>query len=75
MQLGFDSPLAPTEVSARMLQCMSILATVLSSDDKQTRIMHLLKLMKSNWLRRGLTGKDRRGFVGLKPEIAIDNRI
>lgn len=55
-----------TETVGRMLQCVSVLASVQTSDDAQERIEVLSKALKHNWLGRGRTGRDRRGFVGAK---------
>ncbi|KAL4975246.1 HbrB-like-domain-containing protein [Aspergillus desertorum] len=55
-----------TETVGRMLQCMSVLASVQTNDSAQERIEMLSKDLKHNWLGRGRTGRDRRGFVGTK---------
>ncbi|KAL3437063.1 HbrB-like-domain-containing protein [Aspergillus tetrazonus] len=55
-----------TETVGRMLQCMSVLASVQTNDAAQERIETLSKDLKHNWLGRGRTGRDRRGFVGTK---------
>ena len=55
-----------TETVGRMLQCVSVLASVQTSDDPQEKIEVLNKALKHNWLGRGRTGRDRRGFVGAK---------
>ena len=55
-----------TETVGRMLQCVSVLASVQSGDDAQTKMEDLAKLLKLNWLGRGRTGRNRRGFVGGK---------
>lgn len=49
-----------------MLQCISVLASVQTGDAAQERIEILSKSLKHNWLGRGRTGRDRRGFVGAK---------
>lgn len=49
-----------------MLQCVSVLASVQTDDEPQERIEVLSKALKHNWLGRGRTGRDRRGFVGAK---------
>lgn len=49
-----------------MLQCVSVLASVQTGDEPQERIEVLSKALKHNWLGRGRTGRDRRGFVGAK---------
>lgn len=53
-----------TETVGRMLQCVSVLGSVQSGDDAQTKMEDLAKLLKLNWLGRGRTGRNRRGFVG-----------
>ena len=58
-----------TEMVGRMLQCMSVLASVgvegASSDESNNRMVEELnKLLKLNWLGRGRTGRNRRGIVG-----------
>ncbi|KAJ5864153.1 uncharacterized protein N7529_006069 [Penicillium soppii] len=55
-----------TETVGRMLQCVSVLASIQSDDPAQERIEVLSKALKHNWLGRGRTGRDRRGFVGAK---------
>ncbi|EGE78009.1 HbrB protein [Blastomyces dermatitidis ATCC 18188] len=55
-----------TETVGRMLQCISVLASVQTEDDAQKKIETLSKALKHNWLGRGRTGRDRRGFVGTK---------
>ncbi|KAI9804728.1 MAG: hypothetical protein M1825_001096 [Sarcosagium campestre] len=55
-----------TETVARMLQCVSVLASLQSADDAQAKMEDLAKTLKHNWLGRGRTGRNRRGFVGTK---------
>ncbi|MCJ1350241.1 MAG: hypothetical protein MMC33_000222 [Icmadophila ericetorum] len=55
-----------TETVARMLQCLSVLASVQSGDDSQRKMEALAKELKLNWLGRGRTGRNRRGFVGTR---------
>lgn len=55
-----------TETVGRMLQCVSVLASVQTNDAPQERIETLSKDLKHNWLGRARTGRDRRGFVGAK---------
>ncbi|WQF81284.1 Putative TORC2 component Bit61/PRR5 [Colletotrichum destructivum] len=58
-----------TEMVGRMLQCMSILASIGGvagdgSDEGNRRMEELCRLLKLNWLGRGRTGRNRRGIVG-----------
>lgn len=61
-----DSSHVITETVGRMLQCLSVLSSIQSGDEAQERIETLNKALKHNWLGRGRTGRDRRGFVGTK---------
>ncbi|KAI9869506.1 MAG: hypothetical protein M1813_000295 [Trichoglossum hirsutum] len=55
-----------TETVGRMLQCVSVLASVQTGDDAQIKMERLSKTLKHNWLGRGRTGRNRRGFVGTR---------
>jgi hypothetical protein len=67
-----------TETVGRMLQCVSVLASVgivpgaggagfgFTDEEKQKRMEELCQALKLNWLGRGRTGRNRRGFVGAK---------
>ncbi|KAL7276160.1 hypothetical protein RUND412_000853 [Rhizina undulata] len=55
-----------TESVGKMLQCISVLSSVLTGDEAQMKIDALAKTLKHNWLSRGRTGRNRRGFVGTK---------
>ena len=55
-----------TETVGRMLQCVSVLASMQSGDDAQRKMENLAKELKLNWLGRGRTGRNRRGFVGTR---------
>ena len=55
-----------TETVGRMLQCMSVLSSLRSGDDSQAKMESLTKALKLNWLGRGRTGRNRRGFVGAR---------
>ncbi|KAJ5474911.1 hypothetical protein N7475_004477 [Penicillium sp. IBT 31633x] len=61
-----DSSHVITETVGRMLQCVSVLTSVQTDDSAQERVEVLSKALKHNWLGRGRTGRDRRGFVGAK---------
>lgn len=61
-----DSSHVITETVGRMLQCVSVLASVQTDDAAQEKVEVLSKALKHNWLGRGRTGRDRRGFVGAK---------
>lgn len=59
------------ELAGRMLQCMSVLASVGSSEGEgggemggDEKMEELCRLLKLNWLGRGRTGRNRRGIVG-----------
>jgi hypothetical protein len=43
-----------------------VLASVQSGDEAQGKIEELAKELKLNWLGRGRTGRNRRGFVGTR---------
>ena len=60
-----------TETVGRMLQCVSVLASVQSGDDSQRKMEDLAKELKLNWLGRGRTGRNRRGFVGSRVNPTI----
>ena len=66
------SPLPPTdptkitETVARMLQCLYVLASCQTGDVGQGVVERLTGALKYNWLGRGRTGRDRRGWVGMK---------
>jgi hypothetical protein len=64
--LQADTSQVITETVGRMLQCVSVLASVQTGDEAQERIETLSKALKHNWLGRGRAGRDRRGFVGAK---------
>jgi hypothetical protein len=63
-----------TETVGRMLQCISVLASVHTGGRSQEKIELLGKALKHNWLGRGRTGRDRRGFVGAKIRPAMVTR-
>jgi len=65
-QVIHDTGARLTEMVGRMLQCVSVLASVQSGDEKQEMMERLTKTLKWNWLGRGRTGRQRRGFVGTK---------
>ncbi|KAI5799893.1 HbrB-like-domain-containing protein [Geopyxis carbonaria] len=55
-----------TEVVGKMLQCVAVLASVLTGDECQRRVEELGRMLKHNWLSRGRTGRNRMGFVGTR---------
>jgi hypothetical protein len=65
-QQVLDTGARVTDMVGRMLQCVSVLASVHSGDEAQGRMESLTKTLKWNWLGRGRTGRQRRGFVGTK---------
>ncbi|KAL2014465.1 hypothetical protein VTN00DRAFT_1990 [Thermoascus crustaceus] len=69
-----DSSHVITETVGRMLQCVSVLASVQSGDEAQEQIETLSKALKHNWLGRGRIGRDRRGFVGAKVRPVVAPR-
>jgi hypothetical protein len=66
------SPLPPadptkiTDTVARMLQCLYVLASCQTGDVGQGVVERLTGALKYNWLGRGRTGRNRRGWVGMK---------
>ncbi len=65
-----DSSKQLTELVGRMLQCMSVLASVgvggAGDEESQKKMEELTKGLKLNWLGRGRMGRDRRGLVGAR---------
>jgi hypothetical protein len=59
-------PAKVTETVARMLQCLYVLASCQTGDVAQSHVERLTGALKYNWLGRGRTGRDRRGWVGMK---------
>lgn len=57
---------AITETVGRMLQCMSVLSSLRSEDEAQRKCESLTTALKVNWLGRGRTGRNRKGFVGAR---------
>jgi hypothetical protein len=53
-----------TETVGRMLQCLCVLCSVQSGDAAQEKLEELSRQLKLNWLGRGRTGRNRKGFVG-----------
>lgn len=66
-----------TETVARMLQCLSVLCSVQSGDDAQGKVEELSRQLKLNWLGRGRTGRNRKGFVGsrVRPMVSVGSTI
>jgi hypothetical protein len=63
---AFTDPAVVTETVARMLQCLYVLASCQTGDVGQGVVERLTGALKYNWLGRGRTGRDRRGFVGMR---------
>ncbi|RMZ83232.1 hypothetical protein DV738_g1230, partial [Chaetothyriales sp. CBS 135597] len=55
-----------TETVGRMLQCLSVLCSVQTGDDSQAKMEELNRQLKLNWLGRGRTGRNRKGFIGTR---------
>ena len=66
-----------TETVGRMLQCLSVLCSIQSGDDAQAKMEELNKQLKLNWLGRGRTGRNRKGFVGsrVRPVGSVGSTI
>jgi hypothetical protein len=66
-----------TETVGRMLQCLSVLCSIQSGDDAQAKMEELNKQLKLNWLGRGRTGRNRKGFVGsrVRPMASMGSTI
>ncbi|KAI0394614.1 HbrB-like-domain-containing protein [Xylariaceae sp. FL0594] len=68
-----------TEMVGRLLQCMSVLASVgmagdNGADEPTKMVSELGRLLKLNWLGRGRTGRNRRGIVGGRVKRPDHNR-
>ncbi|KAG0646185.1 Target of rapamycin complex 2 subunit bit61 [Hyphodiscus hymeniophilus] len=65
-----DSSNKVTETVGRMLQCMSVLASVGvgggGDESSQGKMEELTRGLKLNWLGRGRMGRNRRGLVGAR---------
>ncbi|KAK5209254.1 hypothetical protein LTR41_004789 [Exophiala xenobiotica] len=66
-----------TETVGRMLQCLSVLCSIQSGDDAQAKMEELNRQLKLNWLGRGRTGRNRKGFVGsrVRPMASVGSTI
>ncbi|KAG9969732.1 HbrB-like protein, partial [Aureobasidium melanogenum] len=62
----FADPAQVTQTVARMLQCVSVVAGAQTGDQSQAVVERLTRELKYNWLGRGRTGRQRRGWVGVK---------
>ena len=63
-QASYTDPAQVTETVARMLQCLYVLASCQTGDMGQGVVERLTGALKYNYLGRGRTGRDRRGWVG-----------
>lgn len=63
---AIQDPAKVTDTVARMLQCLYVLASCQTGDVGQGVVERLTGALKYNWLGRGRTGRDRRGWVGMK---------
>lgn len=75
-----DSGKQITETVGRMLQCMSVLASVGvdggGDESSQKKMEELTRGLKLNWLGRGRMGRDRRGLVGARvPFVGANSRV
>ena len=59
-------PAQITQTVAQMLQCLYVVASCHTGDVAQGNVERLTGALKYNWLGRGRTGRDRRGWVGMK---------
>ncbi|KAI4727134.1 HbrB-like protein [Aureobasidium sp. EXF-10728] len=66
----FADPAQVTQTVARMLQCVSVVAGAQTGDQSQAVVERLTRELKYNWLGRGRTGRQRRGWVGVKGKNA-----
>ncbi len=66
-----------TETVGRMLQCLCVLCSVQSGDGAQEKLEELSRQLKLNWLGRGRTGRNRKGFVGsrVRPMRSVGSTI
>lgn len=64
-------PAKVTETVARMLQCLYVLAACRTGDVAQGNVDRLTSALKYNYLARGRTGRDRRGWVGMKGRVGL----
>ncbi|WEW57036.1 hypothetical protein PRK78_002495 [Emydomyces testavorans] len=69
-----DASHVVTETVGRILQCICVIAGVHTDDDAQRKVEDLRKAVTHNWLGRGRTGRDRRGFVGTRVRPAVPSR-
>lgn len=63
---ALTDPAKVTETVARMLQCLYVVGSTQTGDVGQGVVERLTGALKYNWLGRGRTGRDRRGWVGKK---------
>ena len=60
------------ETVPRVLQCIGILASVQTGDDRQEALDSLIKTLKQTWFRTRIAG-DRRGYIGSKGDQTISH--
>lgn len=61
-----SDPAKITQTVARLLQCFSVVAAAQTGDAGQAAVEKLTVALKHNWLGRGRTGRQRRGWVGMR---------
>lgn len=76
-QANAEDSKAVTEMVSRMLQCLSVIASVgymagIAPDEGTKIVEELNKLLKLNWLGRGRTGRNRMGLVGGRVRRGVD---
>lgn len=62
-----------SDTAVRLFQCISLLVSIHSNDEKQARIESLVKTLKQSWLFCSRTAKDRRGIIAAKSKAPTEN--